>query len=397
MYHRVGPDIPGWAWSNSLTIPTSVFEDHLRWLRSSGYHTATLDELHAHMSGELRLPERSVVLTFDDGYVDSWTHVAPLLTKYGFRGVVAVVPEFVDPRDVVRPTLGDVWAGRLKEQDLNPRAFMSWPELRAVRESGVLEIISHSLTHTWWPTGADIVDFHHPGDDYYWLDWNHTPDRKPFYLERPAESTLPWGTPVYENGRALGITRYYPDPDEASLLSDVVASKGGRTFFEQPGWRDALLEAVREWRGSKELSDRHETADERAGRYRREFLESKRIIEERVGEEIRHFLWPGQVFNNESMEMASAIYVSLDASVGESYMRSFNRPGDPVGLFRRGGVPDIERDGMLFKPGGRYFVACLDEFRGVPFARRRRQLMKVFYLAAVNLGWKSPARQKTGG
>lgn len=385
MYHRVGPEIDNWQWSNDLTVSASTFEDHLLWLKKRRYHTSTLEELRAHMAGDVTLPEQSVVLTFDDGYVDTWTYAVPLLQHYGFRGSVAVVPEFVDPRDLVRPPMA---AGGAEPENSSSeiRAFMSWPELRKAVDSGILEAVSHSLTHTWFPKGPRIVDFHHPGDAYYWLDWNHTPDRKPYYLERPDNSRVAWGTPVYENARALQMTRYFPDPDEADAMTDFVASRGGKDFFETPGWRDVLHEEARRRRELTPPAGRYETADERGARYRRELLESKRVMEERLGREVRHFIWPGQVFNEEAMEIARSVFDSVDASLGDAYLHCFNRPGEDPGRYRRFGVPDIEQPEGLYYPGGRYFVACLDEFRGLRLARPTRRAMKLFYLLGARTG-----------
>ena len=55
------------------------------------------------MEGKRRLKTRSVVLTFDDGYLDNWIYVAPLLEQYGMKGVVYVTPEFVEPTGACRP------------------------------------------------------------------------------------------------------------------------------------------------------------------------------------------------------------------------------------------------------------------------------------------------------
>ncbi|MFH1754316.1 MAG: polysaccharide deacetylase family protein, partial [Candidatus Latescibacterota bacterium] len=123
MYHSVGRLLADWQWAPKLTIPKAVFEDHLKWLVKSGYRTVGLDELHAHVSGISALPARSVVLTFDDGYADNWTYVTPLLKKYGLCGTILVLTDFVQADPVLRPTLEDVWAGRIKEEELDVRGF----------------------------------------------------------------------------------------------------------------------------------------------------------------------------------------------------------------------------------------------------------------------------------
>lgn len=385
MYHRVGPEIDDWAWSNSLTISSATFEDHLRWLRKSRYYTATLEELHMHMSGGTALPKRSVVLTFDDGYIDNWSYVVPLLYRYGFKGSIAVVPEFVDPRDIVRPTLEDVWASRVSEAELELRAFMSWSELKTSQQRGVLSVVSHSMTHTWFASGPQVVDFHRPGGNYYWLDWNHSPDGKPFYLRRPADTKVPWGTPVYENGRALDTTRYFPDPSESDQLVDCVSSKGGRRFFDGPDWRDTLHEVVRTHRGSWGAVGRFESESERARRFESELRDSQNVIEKKLGTPVRHFLWPGQVFTDEAMRMARRVYDSLDWSHGHAALLRFNQPGGDAGIFRRVGVPDVQAPRRIHYPGGRYLVDCLEEFRGVAWARKRRQALKLLEILRLRL------------
>ncbi|MEN8136799.1 MAG: polysaccharide deacetylase family protein, partial [Thermodesulfobacteriota bacterium] len=227
MYHTVGRKIPDWKWS-FLTVPADVFEDHLRWLVRKGYRTVDLDELYQHVKGEHILPERSVVLTFDDGYLDNWTYVAPLLRKYSCKGTVFVNPDFVDPTETMRSTLDDVWAGKLKEKDLPVRGFMSWQELRTLADHGPLRVEAHAMTHTWYPSGPEIVDFHHPDDGYFWLDWNAFPEQKPFYLVEPEKTAVPFGVPVYEHQKSLAVTRYFPDLDEEEALVDFVRQQGGK-------------------------------------------------------------------------------------------------------------------------------------------------------------------------
>ncbi|MCI0452019.1 MAG: polysaccharide deacetylase family protein, partial [Candidatus Latescibacteria bacterium] len=239
MYHSIGRVLPDWHWA-VLTLPAATFEDHLRALARGGYATVGLPELLEYMSGRRSLPARAVVLTFDDGYLDNWTYAVPLLRRYGFRATVLVTPEFVDPRDVQRPTLEDAWAGRARETDLEVRGFMSWRELAAAGADGTLSVESHALTHTWYPASPDVVDFHRPGDPHYWLDWNSTPGDKPFYLQHLGESHVPWGTPVYQHAKSLAVHAYRPDPREADYLAARAAQSGGARLFARSDWREVM-------------------------------------------------------------------------------------------------------------------------------------------------------------
>lgn len=383
MYHSVGKSIPEWKWS-FLTVPAKVFEDHLRWLARAGYRTVDLQELYDHVSCRQALPPRSVVLTFDDGYVDNWTYVAPLLSRYGFKGTVYVNPEFIDPRNTIRPTLEDVWAGRVAERDLEVRGFMSWPELKRVNEAGTLSVQSHGMSHTWYAISPEVVDFHHPGDGYYWMDWNAEPERKPFYLLYPNSTKVPFGVPIYKHAKSLEAVRFFTETREGERLASFVQRNGGIGLFETHDWRDVLSKELERIRAENSCQGRHETQEEQEKRYRFELVNSKRIIEERLGPRVNFFCWPGGGYNEKTMAMALDTYDGVTlGSADPSPIR--NKPDDNPGKVRRCVVPVIGYKGRVYYPGGRYFVRFLDEYRGVPFARQRRQVLKIFCLLGAVL------------
>lgn len=384
MYHTVGRVIEDWKWS-FLTVPAETFSDHLKWLKKYGYRTVDVDELYAHVRGEHALPRRSVFLTFDDGYVDNWTYVAPLLERYGFKGTVFVNPDFVDHRDIVRPTLQDVWSGKIAEDDLETRGFMSWPELKHLAKKGPLSVQSHSMTHTWYPTSAKIVDFHHPNDGYYWLDWNAQPEMKPFYLLNPQKSEVPYGMPVYEHEKALVATRYFPNPEEENVLADFVKQNGGTAFFDTPDWRKKLFGKVEDIRREGLHLGRSESPDERKERYGFELARAREILEQRLGGKVDFLCWPGGGYNVLSQAMALDIYTVVTLSSRDvSTIR--NRKGDNPKLMKRCGVPGIVRKGDLVYPGGRYLVRFLEEYQGSWIARRHRQLMKAWEMGKHRVG-----------
>ncbi|HXV14007.1 MAG TPA: polysaccharide deacetylase family protein, partial [Candidatus Krumholzibacteria bacterium] len=326
MYHSIGRVLADWHWA-VLTLPAPTFEDHLRALARGGFTTVGLPELFEYMSGRRTLPERTVVLTLDDGYVDNWTYAVPLLRRYGFCATVLVTPEFVDPRDLLRPTLEDVWAGRGSETDLEVRGFMTWRELAAAAADGALSVESHALTHTWYPTSADVVDFHHPGDAHYWLDWNAAPAEKPFYLQHLGESRVAWGTPVYRHAKSLAARAYHPDPGEGAYLMTRAAEAGGERLFARSDWRDVLNRALSDFRADHGVRGEPESDRERRARFERELAGSKQAIEARLGKPVRHLVWPGGGYCDESMDMALTIYDSVTWS-GVDRWTLRNRPGE---------------------------------------------------------------------
>jgi len=181
MYHGVGPVISGWVW-NYLNIPISTFEGQMRILKEKGWTTITLTQLYNHMVKGDPLPDKPIVLTFDDGYLNNWVNAYPILRKYGYRAVIWMSTDFVDPHPVVRPTLEDVWQGRFHMEELPTAGFLSWKEMKIMVESNVVEIQSHAKTHTWYFSGPQIIDFHRPTGaegyiPYLWLAWNLFPER----------------------------------------------------------------------------------------------------------------------------------------------------------------------------------------------------------------------------
>lgn len=104
-------------------ITLSDLEALLVRLRRLGYQTATSREFREWQQGQISLPERTVVLTFDDGHRSHIEQVAPLLVRYRFTGTFFV-------------TAGQV--GRA--------GYMNWEELRRLVFLG-MEIGSHGLTH----------------------------------------------------------------------------------------------------------------------------------------------------------------------------------------------------------------------------------------------------------
>ncbi len=310
MYHTVGIPDPAWQW-RYLTCHYRRFEEQMRWLRRTGFVSVTLGDLHDHIFGGKRLPRKSFVLTFDDGYADNWVFACPIMKKYGFRGTVFVSPEFVDRRDIVRKRIDEVEPdGALRPEDA--RGFLSWREMREAEKAGILDIQAHAMTHTWYPISGEIVDFRHPGDPYIWMTWNDNVDRKP-YLQIDDEDLAQWGDPVYEHGKSLSSLRYFPNPELALRLREYVGERGGRKFFDRPDWREALSDRARSV-GRDLDPGRRESEEEYARRLRAELSESKRIIEEQLGKRVEFLCWPGGSGSEKGIGIAREIGYSMSTA-----------------------------------------------------------------------------------
>jgi len=378
MYHSFGPDKPGWLW-NHLVMPAEVFQRQMRALRENGWTTISLAALHDHLARGAPLPEKPLVLTFDDGYLDNHTYAWPILKEYGHSAVIWVSTDFVDPAAEPRPTLEDARAGRIQAGELPLRGYLSWAEMREMTASGAIEIQSHAVTHTWYPCGPEIVDFHRPrGIDGYvpypWLGWNRFPQRKHAWMSESLEERVPFGTPVYRHGKSLAVRRWLEDESLADRLARHVAAQGGAAFFERPGWRGEL-ERIAAGHGAG--AGRLETQQEYRERVLGELSASKRMIEQALGARVDFLCWPGGGRNRDVLQLADeAGYLATTTHYQDSSRRNLFGQ-DPREINRIGcGSPWIWRGVTVRDTGSGFFLALLDEFNGVPGARRRLRFHK---------------------
>lgn len=92
------------------TISVSMFEKHIKYLYDNGFTTYSMDEVYSYINGALEISEKSVVLTFDDGYKNFNDVVKPILEKYHFKGTCFVIgkhltddkEKFLKTEDVVK-------------------------------------------------------------------------------------------------------------------------------------------------------------------------------------------------------------------------------------------------------------------------------------------------------
>ncbi len=114
--------------------PTN-FVRQMDWLRNNGYHFVSVNDVLADRDGKKPLPEKAVLITFDDGYQSVYDHAWPIIKMFRIPAVIAVVGNWLEEKDHVNFDGKSV-----------PRAqLLSWDELREMSQSGLVEIGSHSF------------------------------------------------------------------------------------------------------------------------------------------------------------------------------------------------------------------------------------------------------------
>ena len=334
-WHSVGDHgLPGDM--RHLTTSPEVLEGALRWLQKRGFETVTQQQLFDHLAHGAPIAQRAVLLAFDDGYLDNWVWVHPLLAKYGMRGVIFITRDFVEAGDATRPTAEACWAGETPRPQLPGLGYCNPAELRALATAGTLELGSHLTTHSWLPTGGEILDFHRPDARCTWAAWNAAGAEKPQWLSWTQEDfgrVLPWGSPVYANARSHAEPCVTPDPTVAAALTRAVE---GPAFFQRSDWRAALHRAALEAGCEDRDGTLHapliarESREEFEARFEAECRESRAFLEEISGQPCPFMAWPGGVYDARLQELALRHY---DATFTTDF--GVNGAGDDPRLIRR--------------------------------------------------------------
>lgn len=119
MYHAVDNDL--WGIAELFVSPESM-EEQLIYLTENGYDTIFFEDLY-----HIEDYNKPVLLTFDDGYLDNYTQLFPLLQKYNCKATVFVINQYIG----------------------NDAHYMNADQVREMASSGLVSIQSHTVTHPY--------------------------------------------------------------------------------------------------------------------------------------------------------------------------------------------------------------------------------------------------------
>nr|WP_199171507.1 MULTISPECIES: poly-beta-1,6-N-acetyl-D-glucosamine N-deacetylase PgaB [Luteimonas] len=135
-YHDIRDDVAAKGDPDAYAVSTTNFAQHLDWLHAHDYRPVSVQAVLDARAGGAPLPDKAVLLTFDDGLRSVYTHAFPLLRAYGYPALVAPVTGWMDlPADGVVP---------YGPRDFTRDDFLTWDQLREMQDSGLVEVGSHS-------------------------------------------------------------------------------------------------------------------------------------------------------------------------------------------------------------------------------------------------------------
>lgn len=80
---------------NELKMSKEKFRKEMQYLKDNKYTTLTLDEFYDYIKNNKSIPENSILITFDDGYVDNYTNAYPVLKEFGFNATIFVITDMI--------------------------------------------------------------------------------------------------------------------------------------------------------------------------------------------------------------------------------------------------------------------------------------------------------------
>jgi peptidoglycan/xylan/chitin deacetylase (PgdA/CDA1 family) len=145
IYHHVLPE------GENTAIAESLFIEQMRFLAKNCWHTLSADEFLAFKKGALEIPRKSVLLTFDDGWLDNYLYAYPILQQFGHKATVFLVTEWVEKASKCSPVHEIGWkahkeAVQLAQSKPN-ESVLHISQIQEMQDSGLVSFESHTHRH----------------------------------------------------------------------------------------------------------------------------------------------------------------------------------------------------------------------------------------------------------
>lgn len=119
-YHAVSPGHEG----EELYVTPKQLKDQLQLIKSLGYTSLTMAEVNDYIKNNKPIPEKSILITFDDGYLDNYTYAFPILKELDMKATIFVIGDYTDTNGF----------------------YLTSPQIKEMSDFGI-DIESHTATH----------------------------------------------------------------------------------------------------------------------------------------------------------------------------------------------------------------------------------------------------------
>ena len=115
-YHNIVADESKKNVDEYETLTVQEFEQEMQYLKDSGYESISAEEFYKWKEGEIEIPEKSVLITFDDGYYSFKYLIQPVLEKYDYKAICFIIGEnIVD----ITPSFDETVLGSIGKDEIN--------------------------------------------------------------------------------------------------------------------------------------------------------------------------------------------------------------------------------------------------------------------------------------
>lgn len=133
MYHSIGD------YKIFFNVKPENFRWQMDWIRQKGYGVISLRELTDKISRKEKLPAKTIVLTFDDSFEETYFNVLPVLKEHSFPATVFVATDFI---------------GREQKNESTGILFQTlrWEQIKEMHSSGLIDFEPHGCSHRELPS-----------------------------------------------------------------------------------------------------------------------------------------------------------------------------------------------------------------------------------------------------
>ncbi len=127
MYHNINDNYN--PQNSNIEISNVAFKEHMQAIKDNGYTAITFSQLIAFVENGEALPQKPILITFDDGYLNNYTNAFPLLKEMDMNATIFVV------------------TGRMGMQGGVTYPHFTWEQAKEMENSGIIDIQSHTVYH----------------------------------------------------------------------------------------------------------------------------------------------------------------------------------------------------------------------------------------------------------
>lgn len=280
-YHSVADHQIKNDWS-FLSISIRLFKKQMDYLYRNGYYTCNWQELEDHLNGLKKLPEKTVMFHFDDGFLDNWSVVFPIMKEKNFRYSIVITPEFIQKGNKSRPFVSETKLDNKKDW----WGYLNETEIKIMSDSGLVDFQAHGYTHSWFEESDKLIDINTGTKFYPHLGWNTYPSKKPYWLTKPI--VIPKAYPVFNFKKSLELNRRFFLNNELikeliELYDENISKEDNLANYNQ------LIDKYRR----QGVTGTYETEEEVHLRLNHELKDARDYISKITGKSTDYLVFPG--------------------------------------------------------------------------------------------------------